>query len=179
MGLALDQAILTGTGATEPQGIIGATGVNTLDFGGSVAATLQWGKLEEAVEKNLIGNFPGELSAMTLVWHPTSQRLFNALRDTTNQPIQRSPSFVQPGGVRIMQTTNLTAPDNGTAVLGAFGSVLIGVRMPIRIDVLDAGQNADGNNVVDSYQRTIRVAWRGDVAILQPGWLCSISNIDT
>jgi len=176
LGAELDKAILTGDGAVGPTGITNAAGTNSLDFGGSVTNTNGWNKLSQAVEKVLVSNYDGTIEGLSLVAHPTAFRLLDVLQDGQNQPQAMTPWLAQ---VQKFATTTMTAPSDGNAIIGDFRQVLIGLRTSgVQIRIVDGGTTTAGDNVVDSYSRTIIASWRGDVALLQPGWHCVITNID-
>jgi len=176
LGAELDRTVLVGSGATEPLGIATSASTNALDFNGSVTNVNGWDKLSEGVEQVLVDNFNGEISDLSLVWHPSTARLFDVLQDSSNQPQQPTPWLSQ---VQKFTTTTMTAPSDANAIVGDFRQVLIGMRTSgVQIRILDGGNTVAGDSVVDSYARTIVAAMRVDVALLQPTWFSTITNID-
>jgi len=169
----LDEAVLIGSGATEPRGIINDPGTNSIDM--SSANPTTYNDVSNAVKEVLKDNYNGAIEDLAWVSHPDVLALYDQLADTTNQPMLPTPWVA---ALRKFATTTLAAPTDGDMIVGDFSQVLIGVRTAgITIRVVDGGTMTGGGDAVDAYSRTIVAAMRRDVAILQPTWFTHVENV--
>jgi HK97 family phage major capsid protein len=182
LGLALDQAILLGTGAeSQPKGIRNHAGVNTV---GSISTPDDYSDVTSAVEKVLSANFPGEISALAWVNHPRTAKTYDALEDTTGQPLQPTPWASQ---LTRMTTTSLPINEGGgtneaVGVIGDFTQCVVGMRNEaLNIRILEAGEVTDATgvtiNAVSQMARFVVAYLRADVALLRPNWFTVLSGI--
>lgn len=184
LGLAVDQAILTGTGAaSEPLGIRNHTGVNAITAVGTPA---DYSKITAAIGDVLGANFPGDVSELAWILHPRDGQTFDGLQDTTDQPLRPTPWVEK---LRRLYTTSLPTTEGvGTnesvSILGDFRQVLIAARTRgLVVRVLDAGQvtHSDGGtiNAASQLMRLIVAYLRVDVAVLRPTWFTLLTGITT
>jgi len=170
LGAGLDAAILAGAGAeAAPLGIINTTGVNTVT---SVGTPANYDDFSGAVGDVFEANYPGDPEQLAWILRPTDAGTLDVLKDSQNQPLQPSP-WVQ--ALRRFYTTGLTS---GYSIIGDFSQVVVGLRTSgVRIRVIDAGTNSDGNNLADNLQRQLIAYLRADVAVLRPSWMTVLSGI--
>lgn len=181
LGLALDSAVLFGTGAEEtPRGIRNAEGVNTI---AGVGTPADYTKVSAAVGSILDANYQGEVSGMSWITNPRDGLTFDGLTDTTGQPLNPTPWA---GDLRRLSTTSLPADEGGgsnesVSIIGDFSQVLVGMRTTgVNIRILDSGQVSDANethNATSQLKKIIVAHLRADVALLRPSWMTVLSGI--
>lgn len=182
MGLAMDRAVLTGTGAeSQPRGILNQAGVNAITGVGTPAS---YAKVTEAVGDILAANYPGEVSALSWAMNPRDAETFDALVDLQGQPKQPTPWAAS---LKKLHTTSLPSADGGggnesSMIVGDFSQVLIGMRTTgVVVQILDSGQvtDADGKsfNAASQLMRFIRCYARMDVAVMRPTWLTKLTGV--
>lgn len=172
-GLALDRAILSGSGTPpEPRGIANTVGIQTLDMGATAGALLlNWSPILDALLLLDTAN-AGDPTAM--VMSPRSARAIGAYFDTTGQVLQPPPRIAR---IPQLVTTSIgNAETHGTAVnassilIGDFSQVFVGMRTELQISVLTE-RFADVGEVAF-------VLWvRADVAMARPASMVKISGV--
>jgi len=105
LGLALDQAVLNGSGTTDPLGILQDSDVNTVAGIGTPSDTSH---LTSAVSKILTANYGGDPSTLSFISHPRDLLVINDLVDTTGQPKIASPWA---SALQQFSTTSLPSTD--------------------------------------------------------------------
>lgn len=171
IALELDRVALRGAGtATEPQGVKGATGVQTIAAGGD----LDYAILSRAVQKVREAN--GEANAA--IYAPRTAGDIDRLADTTGQPLSPPPSVRALSMLATNQVpTNLGAGVNESeAFVGDWSQLLYGIRTQLMLEVTRVG--ADGTNGAFSHgQIWVRAYLRGDVQIARPNHFVYVSGI--
>lgn len=180
LGLALDQAILTGTGSgAQPLGILSNSDVNGITSVGSLA---NFDDFCDAVGMIMDDNFAGAVSDLALIASPRDLRTLAKLKDTTNQPLNPPQWYRDLRGP--FSTTTLGTSGNTNAIVGDFSQVLIGAKPSgITIRVLESGSATDASsitwNAASQLMKLIAVHSRLDVAILRPQFLTKLLDITT
>lgn len=172
MAVALDRAVLIGAGtATEPLGIRGTAGIQSVSMGTNGAALTGWGPVLDAVRQLELAN-AGTVSAMLM--SPRTARQINGFADTTGQWLQAPPRVAS---VPSYSTTSLpvnevqgTSTECSSIFLGDFSEVLIGTRTELQISVLQERFAEVGQIGF--------IAWlRADVALARPAAVARILGI--
>jgi HK97 family phage major capsid protein len=171
-GVALDQAILVGSGASnQPLGIRGMAGIQNVSMGTNGGTFSSWSKALDAVQALETANYPN-ISAM--IMSPRTARTTYGLADSTGQPLTIVP--------RLASIPNLTTPampineTQGTAtnassiLMGDFSNVFLGLRTDITISVLN-------ERYADSGQVGFVVWMRADVVAARPAAIARIAGI--
>ncbi|WP_236038982.1 phage major capsid protein [Belnapia arida] len=171
--VALDQAILYGTGAAnQPRGIANTTGIQTVAAGGANgAAVTGWAKLLDATAALEAVN-AGDISAIVMA--PRTSRVTYAFADSTNQPLEVPPRL---RNIPILSSTSMpinetagTSTNASSILMGDFGEVFAGIRTGLTISILNE-RYADTGQVGF-------VTWlRADVAIARPAAMARITGI--
>lgn len=171
--VALDQAILVGTGHSnhQPIGIEGTSGIQAVSMGANGAAIADWSNVLDAVGALEAAN-AGIVTAMVMA--PRTARVLYGLVDTLGQPLRRVDRIAN---VPMLVTTSMpitetqgTASDASSILLGNFGSVFVGMRTELAITVLDQLYAANG-------QVGFCLWLRADVAISRPAEMAQILGI--
>lgn len=173
MGLAIDKAVLMGSGANEePLGIANTPGVLEVSLGANGAALTDYDPFSEAVERIATEN--GQAEAVIL--HPRDMGALDRLKDSTGQPLTAPASWQN---LRKLTTsalpTNLTvgtSTNASLALVGNFRNVFLGVRLPIAIEV-----SREAGGAFERGQILLRARWRGDVAVARPKHIAKITGI--
>ncbi|MBS3961939.1 MAG: phage major capsid protein [Sandarakinorhabdus sp.] len=172
LAAALDRAVLIGAGtATEPLGIRGTAGIQSVSMGVNGLALTGWGPVLDAVRQLELAN-AGTVSAMLM--SPRTARQINGFADTTGQWLQAPPRVAS---VPSYSTTSLplnevqgTSTDCSSIFLGDFSEVLIGMRTELQISVLQERFAELGQIGF--------IAWlRADVALARPAAIARILGI--
>ena len=182
LGLKLDQAILSGSGAAnEPRGIRNWSGVNTVT---SVGVPADYVKYGTAVKEVLVDNYAGPISSLAWVGHPRDFAILDGLQDTTNQPLQPTEWVRQ---LRKFSTTSIATTEGGGsdesyAVIGDFSQVLVGMRTRgVQLRVANDGSVTDSSsttfNATSQLMRHIVAFLRADSAVLRPTHFTYMSGI--
>lgn len=149
MSVELDRAALFGAGtATEPLGLFGIAGINSVSMGTNGAAPTNFDNLLDCVYELEVDNAAEPTAA---IWHPRTARTYRKLKDTTNQPLEapepvRSLPKLSTTSVPIDQTQG-TSNDCSTVLMGDFTQAILGMREGLNITILkeryaDVGQLA-------------------------------------
>lgn len=177
LALELDRVALIGSGTDpEPQGIFGATNVQTVDLGANGAAITDYDPFSDAYQKVLEANgVPG-----AVIFAPRTWGTLDKLKDTTNQPLQPPMSFQQ---LLALQTTQIpidqtkgTSVDASHATMGDFLQLLIGLRTDLRIEVSRVASDAAGS-AWENLQVWVRAYLRSDVQLAHPDHFTVIDGI--
>lgn len=181
LGLALDLAVLSGTGAAgQPKGIRNHADVNTV---ATVGTPTDYSKFSQAVGEILTDNFPGDPSELAWILHPRDGIILDKLEDSTGQPLQMTPWVSK---LQRFSTTGLSITEGAGAesvsIIGDFSQVVIGMRSDgVQINVLSAGQVTDATgatiNAASQLARFVVAHMRVDVALVRPTWLCNLTGI--
>ena len=126
LALVLDQAVLTGSGASDPTGITNFSGgINSYSVNAKMS---DWSPYAEGIALCALDNADAPDTAVMgpKVWadHTTE------MTDTTGQPLRR-PSTLE--DLRLMQTTSCPAT---SIIMGGFEEIIIGLRKEVRVEVL-------------------------------------------
>lgn len=180
-GLAaeLDRVGLHGSGSgAEPQGIYGASGINTYDLS---AVPSSYDFVSFAVDKVREDNH--EPNAM--IAHPRTYGQLDRLKEaTTNSPLTPPRSYQ---GLQHYPTSNVridmdnlgsptTASNTSNAFIGKFDEMLFGVRLGLQIYASRDGFDGT-NNAFRNFQVLVRAVMRVDVALLRPAAFCVARDI--
>ncbi|HHY33338.1 MAG TPA: phage major capsid protein [Firmicutes bacterium] len=172
-GLALDKAILLGSGAgEEPLGVASTPGVLEVSLGANGGAITSYAPFSEAVQKIAENN--GQ--AVAAILHPRDMGAIDRLTDTTGQPLTPPVSWQN---LRKLTTsalpTNLTvgtATNASLALVGDFSNVFLGLRLPVTIQAsYEAGDAWARGQVL------IRARFRADVAVGRPTHIVKVTGI--
>ncbi len=169
--LALDQAILFGTGPDTPTGIANVPGIQTVSMGPNGGKFVGWAPVLDAV-LGLEGANAGNVTAMVAA--PRTARALYGLTDVQQQPLHPPPRVAN---IPILVTTSVgTAETQGTSnasssiILGDFTEVYVGLRTALQISVLNE-RYADTGTIGF-------VSWmRADVLLARPAAMARITGI--
>lgn len=172
-GLALDRAILIGSGiGEEPLGIANTPGVLEVNLGENGAAITSYAPFSQAVQKIAENN--GQAAAVIL--HPRDMGAIDRLTDTTGQPLTPPESWQ---ALKKLVTSSLptnlthgTATNASLALVGDFSNVFLGLRLPLSIQV-----SREAGDVFQRGQVLIRARLRADVAVGRPSHLVKLTGI--
>lgn len=175
LGLALDQGILTGTGAGQLLGLAHTAGTNTQT---SISTPTDYAEITTAVGAILAANYPGDVSELSWILSPTQGATYDGL--VTGIASDKTPLTPTPwaAALRRLMTTTLTTP--ATMIVGDFREVLVGMRTSgVVLDVLDAGSITDDDgdtfNAATQFGRLIRARIRVDALCMRPSWFSVIT----
>jgi len=181
MGLAVDRAILQGTGTTEPQGILQNPDAQSIS---AIGKPTNRDHVLDAIGDIENADFNGSVSDLSFISHPRDLTILRKLKDSNLNPQGIEPSFadIQKFSTTTLPATDGTGSDESSAVLGAFQSVLIGMRTSaVQIRILDSGTVSDsaGNsyNAASQLLKLIVAFLRVDAVLLQPTWFVKLSGI--
>lgn len=173
-GLALDRAILVGSGVgEEPLGIANTPGILEIALGtGNGGPITDYSVFSQAVQRVAENN--GKAAAVIL--HPRDMGAVDRLTDSTGQPLQPPASWQ---GLTKLTTSTLptgltvgTATNASIALLGDFSEVFLGLRLPLSIQV-----SREAGDVFQRGQVLIRARLRCDVAVARPNHMVKITGI--
>ena len=182
LGLKLDQAILSGTGASaEPTGIRNHADVNSIT---SVGTPTSYSHLTSAIKSIFEANYDRELSEMAWISNPRDGATYDGLADTTGQPLRPTPWAAD---LRRYSTTSISTTEGGGGnesymLVGDFRQCLVGMRTSgINLEVLREGTVTDASgdswNATTQLLRHVRAYMRVDVALLRPTWFTVLSGV--
>jgi HK97 family phage major capsid protein len=182
LGLKLDQAILSGTGASaEPTGIRNHADVNSIT---SVGTPTSYSHLTSAIKSIFEANYDRELSEMAWISNPRDGATYDGLADTTGQPLRPTPWAAD---LRRFSTTSISTTEGGGGnesymLVGDFRQCLVGMRTSgINLEVLREGTVTDASgdswNATTQLLRHVRAYMRVDVALLRPTWFTVLSGV--
>ncbi|MFT8247289.1 phage major capsid protein [Roseomonas sp. BN140053] len=171
-GLALDRAVLTGSGTgPEPRGVVNTPGIQTVSMGTNGSALFGYGPVLDAVLALETAN-SGTVTAV--VAHPRTARAIYGLVDTAGQPLQLPPRLAS---VPLLTTTSLSVTETqGTSnaassmVLGDWSTVFVGMRTALTISVLN-------ERFADTGQVGFVLWMRADVALARPAAMARITGV--
>ena len=154
----LDQAILRGSGAAEPTGVLNYPNVNKTALGGNWTYSSLLDLLEDLYDDNC-ANDP-----TACVLSPAGEIYRRKFQDgDANFLSQSATPFAD---MPFMHTTSCPSTE---IYMGDWSQVVVGIRTQIRVEMLDAGTDGTTNMTVQ-LGRWLRAYMRCDVAILQPKW---------
>jgi HK97 family phage major capsid protein len=182
LGLKLDQAILSGRGASaEPTGIRNHADVNTIT---SVGTPTNYSHLTSAIKSIFEANFDRELRDVAWVTNPRDGATYDGLADTTGQPLRPTPWAAD---MRRFSTTSIATDEGGGSnesymIVGDFRQCLVGMRTSgVNLEVLREGTVTDASgdswNATTQLLRHVRAYMRVDVALLRPTWFTVLSGV--
>lgn len=173
MALALDQAVLVGSGAAnQPLGIRGQAGIQSVSMGTNGAQLTNWIQPLNAVQALETAN-AGNITAMVMA--PRTARAIYGFVATDGQPLQPPPRLAN---VPVLASTSVPINEvQGTSgavassiFTGDFSEVLIGLRTELQIQVLQERFAEVGQIGF--------IAWmRADVALARPAAIARILGI--
>lgn len=174
MGLKLDQAVLVGSGeGAEPLGVANTSGVGVAQS--SVGTPDDYAELTTAVKNILVANYTGDISSLAWLSHPVNFATYDALADTTGQPLESTRWAAQ------LQKLSTTSLSTGTMIVGDFSQVLVGMRTGLTIRVLDSGNVLDASgdeiNAASQLMKLIVCHMRADVAVMRPSWFDVLTGV--
>ncbi len=183
LALAMDQAVLTGSGAKvdgtriEPIGITNTEGIQTLDLSqhdsGSLAKLPNYLPFSKAV--TMVRAVNGEPGAV--IMSPNNFGIVDALSDTTGQPLQPPQSW------QSLQHLDSNQVEDSLAFVGDFRQAVMGIRQQLHLEIASTGTvEKDGDleavNLLQQHALAIKVVMRGDVGIQRPDHFVQITNIN-
>ena len=182
LGLKLDQAILSGRGASaEPTGIRNHADVNAIT---SVGTPTNYSHLTSAIKSIFEANFDRELRDVAWVTNPRDGATYDGLADTTGQPLRPTPWAAD---MRRFSTTSIATDEGGGSnesymIVGDFRQCLVGMRTSgVNLEVLREGTVTDSSgdswNATTQLLRHVRAYMRVDVALLRPTWFTVLSGV--
>ena len=182
LGLKLDQAILSGTGASaEPTGIRNHADVNSIT---SVGTPTSYSHLTSAIKSIFEANYDRELRDVAWVTNPRDGATYDGLADTTGQPLRPTPWAAD---MRRFSTTSIATDEGGGSnesymIVGDFRQCLVGMRTSgVNLEVLREGTVTDSSgdswNATTQLMRHVRAYMRVDVALLRPTWFTVLSGV--
>lgn len=170
IALEIDRVALRGAGTTEPLGVLGTTGVQSVSMGTNGGTLTSWDKVNNAYRLVRDANFEPNGS---MILAPRTVESIDNMKDTTNQPLRRPPSLEN---ATLLSTTQVPVTDTqGTATnasaiyLGDWSQVVVGVRSQLSITLQE--------RYSDNFQLGFMVAWRGDVQLFHPEGLAVVKGI--
>lgn len=169
LALEIDRAGLRGIGvASEPQGVIGWTGVTTTDNSGSALAIDDLATWSSPIE---VSNGPSP-DRLTMVTTPQMALALRKLKDTTNQPI-RFPEDIQ--RMRKLYSNQLRSTLGGGSgsefIFGDFSQMAIISQVGVQVDTGHVG------NDMKSLQFHIRAAAMLDSVVFRPAFFHHVSDV--
>jgi HK97 family phage major capsid protein len=178
-GLALDKAILYGTGTSnQPTGIVNTAGILTVSMGTNGANFGSYGGsngIYSAILDSVLAldnANAGTLSAMIMA--PRTSRTISGFVDGMGQPLQMPPRLAN---VPKLVTTSVPINETqGTSSLGSslligdFSEVFVGLRTALQISVLH-------ERYADSGQVAYLCWLRADVAVSRPATIARLQGI--
>lgn len=172
-GLALDKAILLGSGqGEEPLGVANTPGVLEVSLGENGGVLASYAPFSEAVQKIAENN--GQ--AVAAILHPRDMGAIDRLTDTTGQPLAAPASWQNlKKFVTSTLPTNLavgTATNASLALVGDFSNVFLGLRLPVTIQASEQAGDAWARGQV-----LIRARFRADVAVGRPNHVAKVTGI--
>ncbi len=173
-GLAIDRAILVGSGVgEEPLGIVNTAGIPEIVLGtGDGGPITSYKPFSEAVQRVAENNG----TATAVILHPRDMGSIDRLTDTTGQPLRAPESWSRlEKYITSTMPTNLTvgtSTNASVALVGDFSNVFLGLRLPLSIQV-----SREADDVFHRGQILIRARLRADVAVARPGHLVKITGI--
>ena len=182
LGLKLDQAILSGRGASaEPTGIRNHADVNSIT---SVGTPTNYSHLTSAIKSIFEANYDRELRDVAWVTNPRDGATYDGLADTTGQPLRPTPWAAD---MRRFSTTSIATDEGGGSnesymIVGDFRQCLVGMRTSgVNLEVLREGTVTDSSgdswNATTQLLRHVRAYMRVDVALLRPTWFTVLSGV--
>jgi HK97 family phage major capsid protein len=172
LGLQLDVAALTGTGAAEqPLGITNTAGINLTANNG----VLQWRLPVDGIGKIVTANYPGPVNNLAWIYPPDHAQNMDSWLSGEGQPFIGSP-WMQ--AVRKFYTNSLS----GTHVFGDFSQLIFGMRTSgVSIRILDSGAAIDASgatiDAASSLQKLIVAYLRADVGVMRPSWFSVFTGV--
>ena len=173
LAIELDRACMFGAGAaSEPLGIANQAGIGTTAVG---AALTRYTNVGTAVRLIKAANHDPDF----LFLAPRTWGFFDALEDTTNQPLRPPASFEQ---LVKFPTTSVPitqgAGSDTTLIIGRGEEILVGVRTQVVIEA--SRQASDGTNrAFPQLQVHIRAYLRADVALAHPAAFHTLTGVSS
>lgn len=173
LAIELDRACMFGTGAAnEPLGIANQTGIGTTAIGGALT---RYTNVGTAVRDVRAANHDPDF----LFLAPRTWGFFDALADTTNQPLRPPASWEQ---LRKFPTTSVPitqgAGSDTTLIVGRGAEILVGVRSEIVIEA--SRQASDGTDrAFPQLQVFIRAYLRADAALAHPAAFHTLTGVSS
>jgi HK97 family phage major capsid protein len=160
--VALDGAVLVGSGANTPTGLHTQAGITEVEMAANGAAITNWTKVLDLVRDLELAN-AGDISAW--VMSPRTARTINGWTASDNQPLQPPPRIASiPQLVTTSIPVNQTkgSASNASSIYGGrWSEVMVGIKTDFDLKVLDAPYATSG--------QVTFVGWlRADVAVARP-----------
>lgn len=173
LAIELDRACMFGSGAAnEPLGIANQTGIGTTAVGGALT---RYTNVGTAVRDVKAANHDPDF----LFLAPRTWGFFDALADTTNQPLRPPESWQS---LRKFPTTSVPitqgAGSDTTLIVGRGEEILVGVRSEI---VIEASRQASDSTdrAFPQLQVFIRAYLRADVALAHPAAFHTLTGVSS
>ncbi len=173
LAIELDRAAMFGTGAAnEPLGIANQTGIGTTAIGGALT---RYTNIGTAVSSIRAANHDPDF----LFLAPRTWGFFDALADTTNQPLLPPASWNQ---LRKFPTTSVPitqgAGSDTTLIVGRGEEILVGVRTEVAIEA--SRQASDSTDrAFPQLMVFIRAYLRADVALAHPAAFHTLTGVSS
>lgn len=176
MGVKLDAAALVGSGAApEPQGIYGASDVQTQVVGG---VPTDFAFFSLMVQKVRVANHEPNAA----IWNPRDLGTLDRLVDTTGQPKRPPESFnriahFSTTGIPITYENGASPNDASIAIVGKFDELVFAPRIDVRI-IASRVSNDGTDSAMAKFQVHIQAVMRCDFGIFRGAAFCVGTGID-
>jgi HK97 family phage major capsid protein len=158
IGAAIDAAIFAGIGAAnQPLGLATWPGLPEVD---AASALINWDQLLDALALVEAGN--GTANAWCI--NPATLGVLRKRKDGEGR-YDIAPSDLTALGRFVSKNV-----PSAKVFVGDFAKVFVGVRQEVEIDI-------DTSHRFNRDQTCLRVTWRGDVAVVQPGHIARVVNL--
>lgn len=183
LGLELDRVALHGSGiAPEPQGLYGASGVNTVT---SVGTPTNYAKFIQAIYAVVRDNYnPNAIIYSARTAETIAGFTTGILNDETPlQPIdvwQQLTKVVSNQVSDVLDTGSPVTQTGSAAFVGEFPFLAVGLRSTLRLEVAREGSYDISGTHYSSFQKDqtlFRAVLRADVQLLQPSAFTVMSGI--
>ena len=184
MAVKMDQAILSGTGASgEPLGVLNTDNVNSQTGIGSLSS---YDQIIVGIRQIMQSNYPGAVENLSWITGPEIAASFASLKTglTNDHSPLPKPDWVMK--LNQFVTTSLgaqaTSPLTYQNLIGPFDQILVGFRNAgMTVQILDAGTAVDASgdswNAVTQHLRFLRISLRMDFCVMQPTWFAKLDAI--
>ncbi|NLE39636.1 MAG: phage major capsid protein [Pirellulaceae bacterium] len=181
MGLALDQAALTGpVDGGAPLSLTHTAGVHAID---NVGVPEDYSDARAAVEKILGANFAGNVGQLAWIMNPRDGASFDSLHDGEGRPMQASPWV---SALRRLYTTSLAADaeEKTLSFIGDFSQMAFGMRTSgVVIRVLESGTVLDSDevtiiNATSEFKKLVVAHLRADTVCMRPPFFAKLGGLE-
>lgn len=170
MSEQVDAASLFGSGGVEPLGVANQPGVQVVPSTANGSAMTNYNKILDAILAVQTRGY----NPSAVIMSPRESRTINGFSDSTGQPLrgpgslQNLPLLVSPK-VPVNQVQG-TSSTSSTILVGDFHKVLVGVKSPLRVEVLK-------ETYADTYSYGFLFSLRLDIGLVEAGAIAKIVGI--